>query len=169
MNVFNAMSVFITVAELNSFAAAARKLDLSTTSVSRLIQDFEAWIGAPLLVRTTRKLALTETGEQQLESCRRIVADTQNLRLHAKNTIDEALGQLRVTAPPFIARRLLAKILPEFLLAYPKVNLELVAIGGYIVQKRFSRLGEFSRKQWRNCRSPGARWSRYYLPAGFFR
>ena len=128
MNVLNAMSVFVAVAELGSFAAAARKLDLSTTSVSRQIQDFETWIGAPLLVRTTRKLALTETGEQQLESCRRIIADTENLRLKATATIDEASGQLRVTAPPFIARRLLAKVLPDYLQAHPKVILELVAI-----------------------------------------
>jgi DNA-binding transcriptional LysR family regulator len=128
MNVLNAMSVFVTVAELGSFAAASRKLDLSTTSISRLVQDFETWMGAPLITRTTRKLALTEAGEFQLESCRRVIAETESMRSNAASTIVEAAGQLRVTAPPFIARRLLAGLLTEYLKLHPKVNLELVAI-----------------------------------------
>ena len=81
MNLLKAMEVFIKVAELRGFAPAARALSLSTSSVSRQVQDFENWIGTQLLRRTTRHLSLTEMGETQLENCRRVVNELHAMRL----------------------------------------------------------------------------------------
>ena len=128
MNLLKAMEVFIKVAELRGFAPAARALSLSTSSVSRQVQDFENWIGTQLLRRTTRHLSLTEMGETQLENCRRVVNELHAMRLDKETQSSEPSGELRVTAPQFIAKRLLADLLPAFLASYPKISLDLVAI-----------------------------------------
>ena len=75
MDRLDAMQAFITVADLRGFAPAARKLKLSPPAVTRLIAALEERLGARLLQRTTRKVALTDAGTRYLERVRRILAD----------------------------------------------------------------------------------------------
>ena len=75
MDRFQAMSVFVAVAEAESFARAARKLGLSPPSTTRAVAELEATVGAKLLHRTTRSVTTTETGARYLADCRRLLAD----------------------------------------------------------------------------------------------
>jgi DNA-binding transcriptional LysR family regulator len=75
MDRWQAMRVFVRVADAGSFAEAARQLDLSPPAVTRIVAGIEALIGARLLIRTTRKVRLTEAGSRYAEDARRILAD----------------------------------------------------------------------------------------------
>ena len=79
MDRLEAMSLLIDVVESGSFSAAARRLGMPLTTVSRKVSDLETLLGATLLVRTTRKLTLTEAGAAYLAAARRII-----------NEVDEA-------------------------------------------------------------------------------
>ncbi len=128
MNTLKAMEVFVAVAEHQAFAQAARALNLSATAVSRHIQELEDWLGVELLRRTTRKVSLTEAGRRHLSKCQSIVNDVRALHADAHEKDIEPSGTLRLTAPAFIAKKLLAELLPSYLNTYPKVELDLLAI-----------------------------------------
>lgn len=121
------MKSFVKVAEHQGFAPAARELGLSTTAVSRYVQEFEGWLGTELLRRTTRKVTLTEHGQLQLEKCLNILSDVHNLRAEFRDMHADPSGTLKITAPAFIGKRFLASILPTFLNTYSKLNVEILA------------------------------------------
>src|SRR5260370_6692630 len=77
MDRIDAMQAFVTVADLQGFAPAARKLHLSPSAVTRLIAALEERLGARLLQRTTRQVTLTDAGSRYLERARRILADVE--------------------------------------------------------------------------------------------
>ena len=77
MDRLDAMQAFVAVADLKGFAPAARKLHLSPSAVTRLIAGLEERLGARLLQRTTRQVALTDVGARYLERIRRILADVE--------------------------------------------------------------------------------------------
>jgi DNA-binding transcriptional LysR family regulator len=126
MNELQAFRTFAEVARQGSFAAAAKSLGISTTSVSRVIKELEDWLGTPVLRRTPRAVALTDPGEQLLEHCVDIIGATDLLRNNAREWMDEPSGTLRIAAAPFPARRRIAPILPDYLERYPGVRLELL-------------------------------------------
>ena len=114
------------VVELGSFTAAAEALDISHTAVSRQIKQLEAYLGAQLLNRTTRRFALTAAGKQYYEASRHI--------LDALDDADRAVGQhqarpsgsLRINAPMAFGTLELAAWLPEFIAQYPDLSVDLV-------------------------------------------
>lgn len=124
-----AMRVFSRVAELGSFAAAARALDLSPAAVTRHVADLEEHLGARLMNRTTRRLALTDTGEAYLQRARQILTDVEEAEALAGSATTDPRGVLRVLAPPAFAVHQLAKHLPAFRRRYPQLRLELTAPG----------------------------------------
>ena len=158
MNELQAFRTFAEVARQGSFAAAARSLNLSTTSVSRIIRELEDWLGTPVLRRTPRAVALTDPGEQLLEHCVDIVGATDRLRDNAREWMDAPSGVLRIAAAPFPARRRIAPILPAFFERYPDVRLELllddrpadIVAQGIDVAVRFGQLENSSLKA-RKC------------------
>ena len=77
MDRIDAMQAFVTVADLQGFAPAARKLGLSPSGVTRLVAALEDRLGARLLQRTTRSVTLTDAGARYLERARRILADVE--------------------------------------------------------------------------------------------
>jgi len=91
--------VFVKVAELGSFIAAAKALRLPKTTVSRKVQDLEARLGAQLLHRTTRKLGLTEAGNVYFEHCQRIARELDEAESAVGQLQSGPRGRLRVTAP----------------------------------------------------------------------
>lgn len=125
MDRFTALRVFRHVAELNSFAEAGRRLGLSPPAISKNIAELEAHLGARLINRTTRRMALTEEGRIYLEHVVR--------GLDALTEADQALcpikaapsGTLRVSAPMTVTLTRLSVTIPEFLSRYPDLNLDL--------------------------------------------
>ncbi len=123
------MRVYARVVDEGSFAGAARALDLAPAVVTRLIAELEEHLGARLLNRTTRRIALTEVGENYLERVRRILADVDEAEAVAHASVAEPRGPVRLLMPPAVAVHQLAKHLPRFHARFPLVNLEIVANG----------------------------------------
>ncbi|MDH5538147.1 MAG: LysR family transcriptional regulator [Rhizobacter sp.] len=129
MDRLHSMRVFSRVIEAGSFAAAARELNLSPAVVTRLVADLEDHLGARLMNRTTRRLALTDTGELYLERVRHILAEIDDAEALASAATAEPRGHLRVLSPPAFAVHQLAKHLPGFRASHPLVTLELSVPG----------------------------------------
>ena len=125
MNDLKAMRTFIEVAKRGSFAAAARSMGLSTSSVSRLVLELEDWLGTRLMRRSARRLALTDMGEQYLERCADIVGAVDILKSDAQASSGHPRGMLNVAAAAYPARKRFAPLFPPFLAAYPDVRLNL--------------------------------------------
>lgn len=123
------MRVFARVVDEGSFAGAARALDLAPAVVTRLVAELEEHLGARLMNRTTRRIALTEVGENYLERVRRILADVDEAELLAQASVAEPRGPVRMLMPPAFAVHQLAKHLPQFHARYPRVMLEIVSNG----------------------------------------
>jgi DNA-binding transcriptional LysR family regulator len=126
MDRYIALQVFRHVAELNSFAEAGRRLSLSPAAISKNIAELEAHVGARLINRTTRRMALTEEG--------RIYLDYVVRGLDAFSEADKALcpiktgpsGILRVSAPMTVTLTRLSTAIPRFLSRYVNSDLKLI-------------------------------------------
>ena len=129
MDRLHSMRVFARVIDEGSFAAAARQMNLSAAVVTRLVADLEDHLGARLINRTTRRLALTDTGELYLERVRQILTEVEEAEAQANAATSDPRGHLRVLAPPAFAVHQLAKHLPRFRQQYPLVTLELSVPG----------------------------------------
>ncbi len=125
MDYVRAVTVFLRTAETGSLTAAARKLGVSLASVSRELAALEAHLGCSLFVRSTRSLALTEHGELFRQRARKIIDDIAEAELALRPATLEASGHIRVAAPALLGRHLLVPILPAFLKAHPKVQVDL--------------------------------------------
>jgi DNA-binding transcriptional LysR family regulator len=119
------MEVFVRVAELGSFAAAAKALTLSPTMVAKHVTALERRIGAQLIRRTTRRHSLTEVGRSYLERARTLLADFETAEGSARDLQAAPRGTLRVTAPIVLGAHALAPLLGELLRAYPELRVEL--------------------------------------------
>lgn len=125
MDRYTALQVFRQVAELNSFAEAGRRLNLSPAAISKNVAELEASLGARLINRTTRRMALTDEGKLYLEHVVR--------GLDALLDGDRALGPitqqpggtLRVAAPMTVALTQFSSVIPQFLSLYPDLKLDL--------------------------------------------
>jgi len=129
MDHLRAMRVFAKVVDEGGFARAARALDMAPPVVTRMVAELENHLGARLMNRTTRSLALTEVGEQYLEKVRAILIDVDEAEALASASTKEPRGHLRVLCPPAIAVHQLAKHLPRFQAQYPQVTLEIASPG----------------------------------------
>lgn len=125
MDRFAAMQTFVRVIDRGGFAVAARELNVSPAVVTRQIAELEAHLGVRLINRTTRRLALTDTGARYLAQVRQILAELQEAEAMAADAVNEPRGLLRVLAPPTLAVHQLARLLPRFLARHPQVTLEL--------------------------------------------
>ncbi len=125
MDRIDAMRAFVTVADLQVFAPAARKLKLSPPAVTRLIAALEERLGARLLQRTTRRVALTDVGARYLERARRILADIEEAESAAEGESARPSGQLVVSAPLGFGRLHVSPVMSAYLKRYPEVSGEL--------------------------------------------
>jgi DNA-binding transcriptional LysR family regulator len=119
------MRVFDRVVVEGGFAAAARVLDMSAPVVTRLVADLEEHLGTRLLQRTTRRLSLTEAGQQYLSRVRNILSDIDEADAAARHQTQELAGLLRLHAPPVLASYVVAPLLAEFRRNHPKIMIEL--------------------------------------------
>ena len=119
------MRVFEKVVDESSFAGAARALDMSPPVVTRLIADLEEHLGTRLLQRTTRRLALTEAGQTYLSRVRNILQDIDEAHAVTRLHTTELEGLLRLHAPPVLASYVVAPLLADFRLRYPRIWIDL--------------------------------------------
>jgi DNA-binding transcriptional LysR family regulator len=120
------MSVFVAVATAGSFSGASRELRMPLPTVSRKISELESHLDAKLLVRSTRKLVLTDVGESYLLACRRILEEVAEAERGATGEYNAPHGELLVTAPVVFGRLHVLPVAAEFLAAHPEVDLRLV-------------------------------------------
>src|SRR5947208_6995821 len=125
MDRIDAMQAFVTVADLQGFAPAARKLGLSPSAVTRLVAALEDRLGARLLQRTTRKVALTDAGARYLERVRRILADVEEAETSAEGERTRPGGRLVVSAPVGFGRLHVSPVISAYLKRYPEVSADL--------------------------------------------
>jgi LysR family transcriptional regulator, regulator for bpeEF and oprC len=118
--------VFVKVVQHGSITAAARALDLPKTTVSRKLRTLEDRLGARLLNRTTRRLALTEAGTVYFEHSRKIATELEEAESAVHQLEGNPRGWLCVTAPYSLGTGLLAPMLHEFRARYPEVHVEIV-------------------------------------------
>ena len=125
MDRMTAFSVFREVAETGSFAGASRRLSLSPPAISKNIKELEAYLGARLIDRTTRRMHLTEAGTVYLEHVTRALDELDDAG-RALGALQAApSGKLRVSAPVTFTLTCLSGVMPRFLGAYPAITLEL--------------------------------------------
>ena len=119
------MMVFVTVVEAGGFTAAARKLELTPSAVSKLVNRLEARLGARLLQRSTRQLHTTPEGDAFYMQSKRILDDIDGAEREAAQGAAPR-GRLRINCfVPFGVRHLLP-ILPEFAQRYPDIALDVM-------------------------------------------
>jgi DNA-binding transcriptional LysR family regulator len=125
MDRLQAMTAFVAVADLQGFAPAAKRLELSPSAVTRLVASLEEHLGARLLQRTTRAVTLTDAGQRYLERVRRILADLEEADGDAQAERAAPIGRIVVAAPALFGRLHVAPVLSEFLQRHPAVSGEL--------------------------------------------
>jgi DNA-binding transcriptional LysR family regulator len=124
--------VFLQVAELRSFAAAARAQKLSASLATRYVAELEAELGVQLLVRTTRRVSLTAAGQAYVDSMRRIVAEIDRANESVRQAQDVLKGALRISAPLSLGLRFLPSAIAQFGLLYPHVDLKVNLTDAFI-------------------------------------
>ena len=129
MDQLRSLRVFTQVIAEGSFAGAARLLDLAPAVVTRAIGDLEQHLGARLLNRSSRSLALTDVGKAYLQRATQILAEVDDADALASAATSTPKGVLRVLSPPAFAAHQLAKHLPRFVQQYPQIHLEIATPG----------------------------------------
>lgn len=126
------MVVFVKVVEAGSFSAAARQLGSSPSAVSRSIARLEKALAIRLLQRTTRKLRLSDAGEEVFRRCREMAGAAQAVMDLSGRFTREAEGLIRVSVPKAVGRYVIHPHMPEFLRQYPKVDVQLILEDRYV-------------------------------------
>ncbi|AQZ33485.1 LysR family transcriptional regulator [Pseudomonas sp. LPH1] len=124
MHDLNDLFYFAKVVEAGGFAAAGRALGIPKSRLSRRIAELEQRLGARLLQRSTRKLALTDIGERYLRHCQAMLLEAEQAEETVTNLTSEPRGRVRFSTPPGVA--LLPDVINDFLTRYPRVQLEVV-------------------------------------------
>jgi len=119
------MAIFVTVVEQGNFSKAAKKLGVTPSAVSRQISRLEDALGIKLLQRTTRQLALTESGELAFTSCKQMLEAAEQAISASTSTTSIVSGLLRIAAPKSLANQVLRPLFVEFLKQYPEIQLHL--------------------------------------------
>ncbi|MDF2417972.1 LysR family transcriptional regulator [Acinetobacter beijerinckii] len=128
----NEMATFVKVVETESFSETARQLGSTPSAVSRAIARLERALGTRLLHRTTRKLRLSESGQQVYERCVDMVNAAQAVMESSGQFHIEPQGIIRISVPKAVGHFMLHPHLPEFLALYPKIDIQLLLEDRYI-------------------------------------
>ncbi|WP_425082297.1 LysR family transcriptional regulator [Ruegeria arenilitoris] len=120
-----AIPVFVAVAECGGFAAAARRLGITKSAVSKRIGALEAHLGTQLFHRSTRSISLTEAGEIYLTHAIQALGSAQEAEDAVAAVQGHPVGHLKISAPMSFGRLHIAPMLNEFLTTYPDITLDL--------------------------------------------
>lgn len=126
MDRLEAMSMLVAVTEKGSLSAAGRALQVPLATISRKISDLEALLGTRLLIRTTRKLSLTDAGIAYVATARRILEQVEEAEREATGEFTVPKGELVVTAPIMFGRLHVLPVVADFLATFPEINIRLI-------------------------------------------
>ncbi|WP_338021888.1 LysR substrate-binding domain-containing protein [Aquabacter cavernae] len=120
------MSILLLTVEKGSFTAAAKALNMPLPTVSRKLRELETHLGTQLLVRSTRKLALTDAGATYVGAARRILREIDHAERVASGEFEAPRGELVITAPILFGQLHVLPIVTEFLATYPEISVRLL-------------------------------------------
>ena len=126
MDRLEAMTILLRVIDTGSFSAASRALGMPLATVSRKVGELETHIGIKLLVRTTRRVALTDAGAVYVNSARRILDEIDETERLAAGEFHAPRGELILTAPILFGQLHILPIVTAFLAAYPEIDVRLL-------------------------------------------
>jgi DNA-binding transcriptional LysR family regulator len=121
----NDLLLFARVADEGSFSRAAERLGLPKSTVSRRLAALEAQLGERLLLRTTRKLTLTDFGHSVLDHAHQMVAEVEATTQLAQSRQAKPSGRLRISMPGDFATVVMGTLLAQFIARYPAIALEI--------------------------------------------
>jgi len=122
---FQDILAFVKVAELGGFAAAAKMLGTSPSSITKRVVRLEEGMGVQLLHRTTRRTHLTAYGSEFFERCQQILADLEEAETAVRDANHLASGTVRLAVPPSFGRMTVIPALPSFYEQHPNILLDL--------------------------------------------
>lgn len=122
---FEAWSIFACVVEHKSFTAAADALGLSKATVSKAVTRLEIQVGAPLFHRTSRRLALTDSGSKLVEHAKAILAEGQAAEEAARDEASEPAGLVRIAVPMSFGLRDVGPVIADFLCLYRQISVDM--------------------------------------------
>lgn len=125
MDKLDAMRVLVAVVDEGSISAGARLLRAPLPTVSRKISDLEKHLGTSLLVRTTRRIELTDAGREYVDAARQILDSVQEAELVASGEYREPRGELVLTAPVSLGHSYALPLVLDFLKTYPEIGIRL--------------------------------------------
>lgn len=124
MDKLNGLLAFVKTADLGSFVAAGRSLEISASAVGKGVARLEQQLGVRLMQRSTRRIQLTDEGRLFHERCRRILDDLDDAQAMLSHVKEVPRGRLRVSAP-IVGYHFLLPMIPDFLARYPEVELDI--------------------------------------------
>ncbi|MDB6015147.1 MAG: LysR family transcriptional regulator [Gammaproteobacteria bacterium] len=125
MDRLEAMALLVSSAEEGSFSAAGRKLGVSLPTISRKVAELEEHLKTRLLVRSGRKLVMTDAGVAYVEACRQILREVQEAESRASGEYSVPRGELTVTAPVVFGRLHILPVVCEFLAAFAEIKVRM--------------------------------------------
>jgi len=126
MDRLEAMSTLLAVVEAGSLSAASRMLKVPLATVSRRVSDLEAHLRTRLVVRTSRRLMLTDAGRSYVAACRQILEQVGDAEREAAGEYSAPKGELIITAPIVFGRLHVLPVVVAFLEAYPEIDIRLM-------------------------------------------
>ncbi|ROZ78688.1 LysR family transcriptional regulator [Ramlibacter sp. WS9] len=124
MDKLTGLLAFVRTADLGSFVAAGRSLEVSASAIGKSVARLEQDVGVRLLQRSTRRMQLTTEGRLFHERCRRILDDLDDAQAMLSRATQLPRGRLRVSAP-VVGYHFLLPVIPDFLARYPEVELDI--------------------------------------------
>lgn len=125
MSKLDQIATFLQVVESHGFAAAGKKLHISTAAISRQVTQLETDLGAQLLIRTTRHLSLTEVGMLYYQECKKLLETLRETETIITGSQKEASGKLHIMANRYFASEFILPRLSSFLTQHPKLRINL--------------------------------------------
>ncbi len=129
MNILIMMETFAAVVESGSFTAAAERLGLSKSFISKRVSLLEEELGTRLLYRTTRKLSLSDEGSRFYNHCKLIISEAENAKAEVLESQSNPKGKIRITLPQSLIISGAGEALLKFQQHYPDIQLDIIASG----------------------------------------